>query len=93
MSSIGVQHIMQHIHMIQHRTGTLGHAIQRVLRNMDVNAGLTLDQLIQTTQQSAAASQGDAAVDDICAQFRRGLPTGVMALATATAVSLVMGAM
>ena len=71
MSSIGVQHIMQHIHMIQHRTGTLGHAIQRVIRNMDVNAGLTLDQLIQTAQQSAAASQGDAAVDDICAQFRR----------------------
>ena len=48
MSSIGVQHIMQHIHMIQHRTGTLGHAIQRVIRNMHVNAGLTLDQLIQT---------------------------------------------
>ena len=48
MSSIGVQHIMQHIHMIQHRTGTLGHAIQRILRNMDVNAGLALDQLIQS---------------------------------------------
>ena len=48
MSSIGVQHIMQHIHMIQHCTGTLGHAIQRVLRNMDINAGLALDQLIQT---------------------------------------------
>ena len=74
MSSIGVQHIMQHIHMIQHRTGTLGHAIQRVIRNMDVNAGLALDQLIQTAQQSAAAGQGDAAVDDICAQFRRGAP-------------------
>ena len=55
MSSIGVQHIMQHIHMIQHCTGTLGHAIQRVLRNMNVNASLALDQLIQTAQQSAAA--------------------------------------
>ena len=46
MSSIGVQHVMQHIHMIQHRTGTLGHAVQRVLRNMHINAGLALDQLI-----------------------------------------------
>ena len=72
MSSIGVQHIMQHVHMIQHCTGTLGHAIQRVLRNMHINAGLALDQLIQTAQQSAAASQGNAAVDDIRAQLRRG---------------------
>ena len=48
MSSIGVQHVMQHIHMIQHRTGTLGHAVQRILRNMHINAGLALDQLIQT---------------------------------------------
>ena len=65
MSSIGVQHVMQHIHMIQHCTGTLGHAVQRVLRNMHINAGLALDQLIQAAQQSAAAGQGDAAVDDI----------------------------
>ncbi len=43
MSSIGVQHVVQNIHMIQHRTGTLGHAIQRVLRNMDINACLALD--------------------------------------------------
>ena len=42
MSSIGVQHIMQHIHMIQHCTGTLGHTVQRVLGNMHVNAGLAL---------------------------------------------------
>ena len=52
MSSIGVQHVVQNIHMIQHRTGTLGHAIQRVLRNMDINAGLALDQLIQAPQQA-----------------------------------------
>ena len=66
MSSIGVQHIMQYIHMIQHCTGTLGHTVQRVLGNMHVNAGLALDQLIQTAQQGTAAGQGDAAVDDIC---------------------------
>ena len=48
MSSIGVQHIMQHVHMIQHRTGTLGHAVQRILRNMHINTGLALDQLIQS---------------------------------------------
>ena len=72
MSSIGVQHIMQHVHMIQHRTGTLGHAVQRILRNMHINTGLALDQLIQTAQQSAAAGQGNAAVDDIRTQLRRG---------------------
>ena len=45
--------------MIQHRTGTLGHAVQRVFRNVYVDAGLALDQLIQTAQQCAAAGQGD----------------------------------
>ena len=55
MTAVGVQHVVQHIHMIQHRTGTLGHAIQRVLRNMDINAGLALDQLIQAPQQGTAA--------------------------------------
>ena len=57
MSSIGVQHVMQHIHMIQHCTGTLGHAVQRVLRNMHINAGLALDQLIQAPQQGTAAGE------------------------------------
>ena len=45
MTAIGVQHVVQDIHMVQHRTGTLGHAVQRVLGHMDVNAGLALDQL------------------------------------------------
>ena len=58
--------------MIQHRTGTLSHAVQRVFRNVYVDAGLALDQLIQTAQQCAAAGQGDAAVDDIRTQLRRG---------------------
>ena len=48
MTAVGVQHVVQHIHMIQHCTGTLGHTVQRVLGNMHVNAGLALDQLIQT---------------------------------------------
>ena len=74
VSAVGVQHIMQHVHMIQHRTGTLGHAVQRILRNMHINTGLALDQLIQTAQQSAAAGQGNAAVDDIRTQLRRGAP-------------------
>ena len=78
MSSIGVQHVVQNIHMIQHRTGTLGHAIQRVLRNMDINAGLALDQLIQAPQQGTAAGQGDAVVDDIGTQLRRGALQGLL---------------
>ena len=48
MSSVGVQNVMQDIHMIQHSTCALGHAVQRVLGHMHVDAGLTLDQLIQT---------------------------------------------
>ena len=58
--------------MIQHGTCALGHAVQRVLSHMHVDAGLALDQLVQTAQQCAAARQGDAVVDDVGAQFRRG---------------------
>ena len=72
MVPVGVQHVVQHIHMVQHGAGAGGHAVQRVLGHMDVDAGLALDQLIQAAQQSAAAGQGDAAVDDVGAQFGRG---------------------
>ena len=61
--AVGIQHIVQDIHMVEHRAGALGHAVQRVFRHMDVNARLTLDQLVQAAQQSAAARQGDAVVD------------------------------
>ena len=46
MTAISIQNVVQDIHMVQHSTGTLGHAVQRVLRNMHINAGLALDQLI-----------------------------------------------
>ena len=48
MAAVGVQHVVQDIHMIQHCTGTLCHAVQRIFRNVYVDAGLALDQLIQT---------------------------------------------
>ena len=67
--------------MVQHSAGAGGHAVQRVLGHMDIDAGLALDQLIQAPQQGAAAGQGDAAVDDVGAQFRgsplQGLLDGV----------------
>ena len=45
---------------------------------MHVNAGLALDQLIQTAQQGTAAGQGDAVVDDIGTQLRRGALQGCL---------------
>ena len=45
---------------------------------MDINAGLALDQLIQAPQQGTAAGQGDAVVDDIGAQLRRGALQGLL---------------
>ena len=72
MIPVGIQHVVQQIHMVQHSAGAGGHAVQGVLGHMDVDAGLALDQLIQAPQQGAAAGQGDAAVDDIGAQLGRG---------------------
>ena len=69
---VGVQHVVQHVHMVQHRAGAGGHTVQGVLGHMDVDAGLALDQLIQAPQQGAAAGQGDAPVDDVGAQLGRG---------------------
>ena len=37
VSAVGVQHIMQDVHVIQDRTGTLGHAVQRIFRNVHVD--------------------------------------------------------
>ena len=35
MTAVGIQNVVQDIHMVQHSTGTLGHAVQRVLSHMD----------------------------------------------------------
>ena len=72
MTAVGIQNVVQDIHMVQHSTGTLGHAVQRVLSHMDIDAGLALNELVEAAQQCAAAGQGDAAVDDICAQVPGG---------------------
>ena len=70
MTAVGIQNVVQDIHMVQHSTGTLGHAVQRVLSHMDIDAGLALNELVEAAQQCAAAGQGDAVVDDVGRQFR-----------------------
>ena len=60
MTAVGIQNIMQDVHMIQHSASALGHAVQRVFGHMDVDAGLALDELVEAAQQCAAAGQGDA---------------------------------
>ena len=72
MTAIGIQNVVQDIHMVQHSTGTLGHAVQRILSHMDIDAGLALNELVEAAQQCAAAGQGDAVVDDVGAQLGRG---------------------
>ena len=72
MTAIGIQNVVQDIHMVQHSTGTLGHAVQRILSHMDIDAGLALNELVEAAQQCAAAGQGDAVVNDVGAQLRRG---------------------
>ena len=51
MGPVGIQNVMQDVHMIQHGTCALGHAVQRVLSHMHVDAGLALDQLVQPLPQ------------------------------------------
>ena len=53
MTAIGIQNVVQDIHMVQHSTGTLGHAVQRILSHMDIDAGLALNELVEAAQQSA----------------------------------------
>ena len=60
MTAVGIQNIMQDVHMIQHSASALGHAVQRVFGHMDVDSGLALDELVEAAQQCAAAGQGDA---------------------------------
>ena len=42
MGPVSIQNVMQDVHMIQHGTCALGHAVQRVLSHMHVDAGLAL---------------------------------------------------
>ena len=51
MTAVGIQNVVQDIHMVQHSTGTLGHAVQRVLSHMDIDAGLALNELVEAAQQ------------------------------------------
>ena len=55
MTAVGIQNVVQDIHMVQHSTGTLSHAVQRVLSHMDIDAGLALNELVEAAQQCAAA--------------------------------------
>ena len=32
MTAVGIQNVVQDIHMVQHSTGTLGHAVQQIGR-------------------------------------------------------------
>ena len=47
MTAVGIQNVVQDIHMVQHGTGTLGHTVQRVLSHMDIDAGLALNELVK----------------------------------------------
>ncbi len=47
MTAVGIQNVVQDIHMVQHSAGTLGHAVQRVLSHMDIDAGLALNELVE----------------------------------------------
>ena len=56
MTAVGIQNVVQDIHMVQHSTGTLGHAVQRVLSHMDIDAGLALNELVEAAQPSPSRS-------------------------------------
>ena len=50
-----------------------GDAGQGILGDLDVQAGLLRQQLVEVAQQRAAAGQDDAALGDVGTELRRGL--------------------
>ena len=59
------------IRILQCHIGTLGHAVKRVIGDMERNVDFVGETLVQSAQHGAATCQIDAILDDIRIELRR----------------------
>src|SRR5690606_2244966 len=67
----GHQHTLEPLHIVQDPAGAADHARQWFLIDMDRQARLMLEELVEVADQRASSGHDDPTVDDIGCELRR----------------------